>query len=350
MPPRSRESFFVAPSTAAETMEVIMSLPNEGFNRNTIPVYMFKGISDYISPLLSNIFNSSVTDGRFPDILKIARVTPIHKSKNHKIVLNFRPISALSFFSKIIEKLMKARAVKYLDRNNIMYSKQFGFRINHSTSDAVFEFVDLCSSSLDQKLYTIAVFLDLSKAFDTVNKSIMLKKLEWLGLRGLVNEWFESYLSDRKMFVEINSHSSAVKCLNIGLPQGAVTSPWLFSLYINDMHRASEKLKFVHFADDTTVYMSRSDLNQLCVDVSAELERVEEWMRVNRLSLNDEKTSFMLFTHSPVNRADLVIEISGRRVQNVRLAKCLGMIVDDLLHFLKHVNDLSKRLCLIRPV
>ena len=155
MPPRSRESFFVAPSTAAERKKVIMSLPNKGFNRNTIPVYIFKSISDYISPLLSNLFNMSVTDDRFPDILKIARVTPIHKSKNHKIVSNFRTISVLSFFSKIVEKLMKARTVKYLDRNNIMYSKQFGFRTGYITSDAVLEFADFCSSSLDQKLYTI---------------------------------------------------------------------------------------------------------------------------------------------------------------------------------------------------
>ena len=125
----------------------------------------------------------------------------------------------------------------------------------------------------------------------------MSLKLERLGFRGRMNEWFDSYLSDRDMYVNycfLNDCSSRVKCINIGLPQGAVNSPWLFSLYVNDMLRSSEKLNFVHFADHTTVYMSECDLNQLCEEVSIELGEVEEWMRANRLSLNVQKTSFMV--------------------------------------------------------
>ena len=166
------------------------------------------------SYLLSSWFIS-----RFPADLKIARVTPIHKSKSHKVTSNFRPISVLSFFAKIIEKLMKFRFMAYLDKNNVIYNKQFGFRSGYSTSDAILAFVDSCASSLDQKLYIIAVFLDLSKAFDSVNKNIMLLKLEQLGFRGRMNEWFDSYLSDRDMYVQINDCSSQVKCINIGLPR-----------------------------------------------------------------------------------------------------------------------------------
>ena len=135
-----------------------------------------------------------------------------------------------------------------------------------------------------------------------------------------------------------------MKCVNSGLPQGAVNSPWLFSLYVNDMHRSSEKLNFVHFADDTTVYMSGCDLNQLCEEVSIELGKVEKWMKANRLSLNVQKTSFMVFTHRPIKSEDLVIEIGGMRVQNVRAAKFLGVTVDDRLSYNQHVSELSWKL------
>ena len=119
----------------------------------------------------------------------------------------------------------------------------------------------------------------------------MLGKLELLGFRGIVRDWFESYLSDRRMYVDVNGSNSQIKTVNIGLPQGAVTSPWLFSLYVNDMHRCSNKLAFIHFADDTTAFMSGSDLERLCEEVSQELQKVDEWMRANKLSLNVEKTN-----------------------------------------------------------
>ena len=133
----------------------------------------------------------------------------------------------------------------------------------------------------------------------------MLKKHDYLGFRGVVNEWFASYLSDRRMYVQYENSRSVMKTLNIGLPQGAVSSPYLFTLYVNDMHQASDKLTFLHFADDTTVHMSGINLRQLCVDMSAELLKVSEWIKANRLSLNVDKTSFMLFTHKVVNREEV---------------------------------------------
>ena len=236
MPHRVQESFVCTPSSSWEIKKLIMASPNKGSQINSIPVYVYKKISNFISPILCNIFNKSVTDGKFPNILKLARVTPIHKNKSHKIISNFRPISVLSFISKILEKLMKTRAMNFIDTHDLFYDKQFGFRTGYSTTDAILELVDSCTTSLDNKLYTIAVFLDLSKAFDTVNKNIMLNKLERLGFRGAINSWFDSYLSDRQMFVQINDSKSDIKTINIGLPQGAVSILYLFSLYVNDMY------------------------------------------------------------------------------------------------------------------
>ena len=149
--------------------------------------------------ILSSLFNRSAAKAFSQISLKVARVTPIFKSKSHKIVSNFRPISVLSFTSKILEKLMKTRVLSHLEKHNIIFEKQFGFRMGLSPADAVLEFVDHCVTSLDSKLYTIAIFLDLSKAFDTVNRNIMLDKLENIGIRGIANKWFASYMSDRRM-------------------------------------------------------------------------------------------------------------------------------------------------------
>ena len=206
--------------------------------------------------------------------------------------------------AKIVEKLMRARAVQFIEDNSILYNKQFGFRTGCSTSDAVLHFVDDCVTALDNKLYTVSIFLDFSKAFDTVNEDILLRKQDRLGFRGNILNFFDSYLSDRQMYVSINGHDSTIKTTNIGLPQGSVSATWLFSLYINDMHRTSNKLKFIHFADDTTVYMSCSNLTELCADVCEELKVIDDWLKANRLSLNKDNTYFMIHTHNKFNIND----------------------------------------------
>ena len=168
----------------------------------------------------------------------------------------------------------------------------------------------MTDNNLDNKMYTIAVFLDLSKAFDTVNREILVKKMERLGFRGMIFNWFTDYLSDRKMCVDVGGNVSSVRSVNIGLPQGSVTSPYCFSLYLNDMHRSSSKFRFVHFADDTTLYMSGHNLKDLCQEVNQELDKVSMWLRTNRLSLNVGKTSFMLFTHAHMNNIPDTIHIN----------------------------------------
>ena len=202
--------------------------------------------------------------------------------------------------AKIIEKLMKTRAVKFIEDNKVLYNKQFGFRSGCSTSGAILHYVDdsHCVTALDSKLYTVSIFLDFSKAFDTVNEDIMLRKLDRLGFRDNINSFFKSYLTDRQTYVNIGGHDSTVRTTNIGLPQRSVSATWLFSLYINDLHRTSDKLNFIHFADDTTVYMSGRDLTVLCREVCEELNAIDDWPKANRLSLNTDKTYFMIHTHN----------------------------------------------------
>ena len=173
--------------------------------------------------------------------------------------------------------------------------------------DAILEFTNKCINNLNNKLYSIAVFLDLSRAFDTCNKEIMIRKLERLGFRGVVTNWFRSYLTDRKI-VNVGNIRSESRTVNIGLPQGSVSSPYLFQIYVNDVSRSSEKLNFIHFSDDTTMYMTGSNLSDLCEDVSIELAKVSGWLQCNRLSHNVSKTSFMLFTHA--NTHDIPVSVS----------------------------------------
>lgn len=250
----------------------------------------------------------------------------------------------MPFISKIFEKLVKTQALHFINDNDLLYDRQFGFRSGFSTEDAILHFTHDCVTSLDNRLFTIAIFLDFSKAFDTVNKDILLRKLDRLGFRNSMNDFFRSYLSDRNMYVSVNGYESRTVTTNIGLPQGSVSAPWLFSLYINDMHRTSDKLKFIHFADDTTVYMSGSNLNALCEEVCMELNVVDEWLKTNRLSLNADKTHFMVISHSNFDLNDCIIKIRDIKINPVTSTKFLGVLIDHKFNFNPHLNSLAKQL------
>jgi hypothetical protein len=205
-----------------------------------------------------------------------------------------RPVSVLPCFSKILERLVFNRCVKYIEKYTILNNKQFGFRSNHSTYMAILNLIDTITKSVENNETTMGIFLDLSKAFDTIDHNILLHKLEYYGFRGIVLEWFQSYLNDRKQYVCFNSCNSSMKDILCGVPQGSILGPLLFILYVNDIVNVSTILKFVLFADDTTITYSHKDIGNQYDVINKELEKVNNWFKVNKLSVNASKTNFML--------------------------------------------------------
>ena len=188
--------------------------------------------------------------------MKVAKIVPIFKCGDNQLCTNYRPVSLLPQFSKVLEKLFNNRLMSFVNRNNILYDGQYGFRQNFSTSLAILELVEEITSNIDNHHVTVGVFIDLKKAFDTIDHSILLRKLEIYGVRGIASKWLNSYLMDRKQFVQLNNESSNYMSVQCGIPQGSIIGPSLFILYINDLHNVSDILNFILFADDTNIFLS----------------------------------------------------------------------------------------------
>ena len=206
-----------------------------------------------ISEQLADLLNLSFTTGTFPTLLKTAKVIPIHKKDSKSNFTNYRPISLLSNLDKILEKLMHSRLSTFLNIKDIIYPLQFGFRQNYSTSYALIHLTETIKEALDQGKYGCGIFVDLQKAFDTVDHNILLGKLKHYGIRGVAYSWFESYLKDRKQYVSINGYNSKHLSISLGVPQGSVLGPLLFLIYINDLNTAIKHCKVYHFPDDTNL-------------------------------------------------------------------------------------------------
>ena len=257
---------------------------------NSVPVKILKLLKNDISQQLSDIFIVSFSTGQFPSVLKIAKVIPIHKKQSKVDYTNYRPISLQSNIEKIIEKLMYKRLSNFLDINNLMYSLQFGFRPKYSTTHALINLPWSIRQSLDEGSFGCGMFVDLQKAFDTVDHKILLHKLEYYGIRGVCNDWFKSYLSDRKQFVSIDGHNSDLMTVDCGVPQGSVLGPLLFLIYINDLHKAIQYCKVHHFADDTNLFHTSQSVKNLNKLVNRDMKHLNNWLSANKISLNVEKT------------------------------------------------------------
>ena len=245
--------------------------------------------------LVTYLCNLSFSTGIVPDELKIAKVVPIYKSGPCSDFTNYRPVSVLCAFSKIYERLVYNRLINYLYLNDMLYKYQFGFREKHSTELALILLLDKITSAIENNEFTVAVFLDLSKAFDMVNHSILLSKLEHYGVTGLSLDWFASYLSSRKQFVSYNDHNSSHLDIACGVPQGSILGPLLFLIFVNDLYNVSEKLFFVLFADDSNLLLSGPNVNDLCDQMNAELVNVVNWFKMNKLCLNEKKKRILWY-------------------------------------------------------
>ena len=342
----SPNSFMFFECTGNEVLKVINSLKNKRKGLDEIPISIYKKIGDLIACQISDLINSSMSTGTFPSSLKVARVVPIHKSGSKRDLNNFRPISILPTLSKIFEKVMHRRMMKFIEKYDILYSEQYGFRNGKSTSDAILKFTDKCYDALNNKKSMISIYLDFSKAFDTINHQLLCLKLEKYGFRGNINNWFKSYLSDRKQYVCIDNSNSTLKDIKFGVPQGSILGPLLFILYINDMWKSTQ-LNVIHFADDSTAFMPFSDPVSMCSSINTELTKIDDWICANQLSLNASKTTYSIFSSKKINLSS-EIAIRNVSIERSRCQKFLGVLLDENLNFQSHIN--SVRLKVSRAV
>ena len=335
---RNLNSFFFHPVGESELEKIILDLKSGGAGLDEMPVKLFKNVRKVLLRPICKLINLSFETGSFPDLLKIARITPIHKQGNLTDPSNFRPISCLPYLSKIFEKCAKNRLISFCEKFSIISTSQFGFQRHKSTSDALINLTEIIYDALNSRAHSLSLLIDLKKAFDTVNYDVLLRKLENFGVRGVPLDWFRSYLTDRKSFVQINSVKSSLKTTNIGVPQGSVLGPILFLLYINDVSNVSDGLVATLFADDTTLTVTDEDFSNLLSSTNTELTKLHDWTIQNRLTINVAKTELLIVTNRDTGAGEVLVRLGQGLVNRVESCKFLGVHLDHKLNFSSHIN------------
>lgn len=334
-------TLFLYPVSRDEILDTISSLRNSKSNGiDNISVESLKSSRDDIALPLQYICNLIFETGTFPNKLKTSLITPVHKSGSRDKVNNYRPIALLSNLSKIFEKCIKNRVLNFLEKNNLIFSNQYGFREKRSAEDAINNLTSKLYAAIDQGCASAAVFLDLAKAFDTVSHKILLQKIEKLGIRGNGYKLIESYLQNRTQQVKYQSVCSNILPNEWGVPQGSVLGPILFLIYINDLSTLSNDCQIISYADDTVIYFTANTWLQLYFKISKKLKEVKNWLDGNLLTLNIEKTKCVPFvsytTHLP-QYTSITIHGTNNSISVTQNIKYLGLTIDSHLKWDVHI-------------
>ncbi|MBY0580760.1 MAG: hypothetical protein K2P53_03665 [Rickettsiales bacterium] len=343
-------SLLLSPTNSLEVSSLISKLkPRKSIGPNSIPTNILIDFNSEFSNILSKLFNKSFINGTFPNLLKLSCVIPIFKNGSKLLCTNYRPISLLSNISKLLEKLMYSRVYSFLNSFNCLNEFQFGFRSKHSTCHALISITEKIRKALDNSNFVCGIFIDLQKAFDTVDHNILISKLKHYGIRGIVNDWFRSYLTDRKQFVSINGYNSTNKSVVCGVPQGSVLGPLLFLIYINDINN-SIRFSSIHlFADDTNLLHINNSYTSLCKNINSDLKGIVHWLNANLICLNAKKTELIFFStsrkkHNLNNNSKIQIKINNKRLYPTKVIKYLGVLIDCNLSWNFHIDELRKKL------
>ena len=344
LPHANEDTIFIEPTNSDEIKKIITKLKNSAPGQDDIILNDIKSNLNILIQPLTYVTNLSLTQGIFPDDLKKAKIIPLYKANDPMLFNNYRPISILPLFSKVLERIMYNRLLEFINKHKLLYRYQFGFRKDHSTYMALIVLIDKITSAMDNGEFTLTVLIDFRKAFDTVDHEILLDKLYHYGIRGIAFDWMKSYLSNRQQSVSYNGANSSYKTINCGVPQGSILGPLLFILYINDLSTVSDVLTSILFADDTTLIDSDHNLTTLITRFNSELVNIVNWLNANRLSLNIDKTNFMIFRPKNKDDANPGIIINGTRINQVHKAKFLGVFIDDKLNWSDHIKYVTQKI------
>ena len=350
-----KENFIFANITDDIIYENIKKLKSKNSaGPDNVSSRLLKDIIEVIIKPLTHVFNLSFKTGYIPPELKTAKVIPIYKGEDKYSFNNYRPISLISNFGKLLEKIAASQMIKYLDKFKILYVHQYGFRKGHNTIHPVLHFLDKIYKSFNKNDpdFSLSIMIDLKKAFDTCNFDILLKKLSHYGFRGISNLWFENYLKGRLQFTYINGVKSNLNTMLTGVPQGSVLGPLLFLILINDLSNVSNKLLSLLFADDTTFQISSNNVKELFNTANEELEKASSWFQANKLTLNVSKTKYILFRkkNQKVDFSDIELRINGQQIERIgegcksESFKFVGIHLDEYLSWDPHIQHVRGKL------
>jgi len=340
--PIQANSMYFHHCTEREVFINISKLKSEG-NIEDISSRFLKLCGNYVSGILSGLFNLSIDSCVYPSSFKVARISPIYKKNSRCEIQNHRPISTLSNCAKVFDGIIYDRLEKYFNVHGLLCDSQFGFRKDKNTEMACISLIDKILPVFDRGLYCIAVFLDFSSCFDTISRDILFRKLERYGVRGISLEFIKSYFSSRSQYVQLGDVKSLLLKQDLGTIQGSKNGPIFFDIYSNDVNYLLSDNACVLYADDTSLIYVGSDLTELVKYVNTKLGELLDWCNYNKLVLNPVKSEFMLLTNKKIEAAP-VVHLGGNPITMVKTVKYLGMYLDSKLKYDNQIANVKTKL------
>lgn len=344
LPDMNPNSIFLKPTNTNEVKSIINALKIKNGGVDKINAKTLKVISNHIALPLSHIFNLCIEKSIWPDALKKAEIIPVHKAGVKYNITNYRPISLISNLAKVFERIIYNRLYDFIQKHSIISKHQFGFMKNIGSKNALNYITNILYNNVDKTIPTIVTFLDLAKAFDTVDHKLLLDKLFCIGIRGQALDLLSSYLNNRYQMVKIDGKESDSLLISTGVPQGTILGPLLFIIYINDVLKEIPLASILSYADDTAVIATGDTWHDAQENMNEFLLVIYKWLAVNKLSLNVDKTVCMTFgSYRDSVPRHIDVKIMNRQIARVENYKYLGIVFDFNLKWDRHIQYIIKK-------